>query len=103
MIEMEVKNTTGLGEVVILRHSSKLHPHLEVVLCYLKNKNEYVTWIYNKSNPGYGYGNYFNANEKGQVAAVEDYLQRVAEYNLEENELINQKKLYGFWRKRSYE
>lgn len=61
---------------VLERHSTSTS-YLEVVMCYLPAKAEYVTWIFNRSLDCYAYGNYFTDS----IDAVRDYWKRVKEYN----------------------
>ena len=71
------ENIDGCGEVHILDEKPMSdHPgdhYLSIVLAYLPKRNEWVTWIHNKSFGGYGNGHYFWNNEEG---AYEDFANR---------------------------
>jgi len=50
------------GRLVLKRKLYSNHPydkHLEVVLAYLPEKKEYVTWMYNKECGGFNTGHYY--------------------------------------------
>ena len=74
---LRVEQVDGCGEVHILDEKPmSLHPadhHLSIVLAFIPKRNEWVTWIHNKSLGGYHAGHYFWNNEE---SAYNDFTNR---------------------------